>query len=84
MLLIVNRYVVSDAFATPWTVSLQVPLSMGFPRQEYWSGLPFSSPGDLPDPGIKPVSSALAGGFFDTEPPGKPLRTLGQNKNVNK
>ena len=47
-------------------------MSMGFPRQEYWSGLPFPSPGDLPDPGIKPMSPALAGGFFTTEPPGKP------------
>jgi len=44
----------------------------GFPRQEYWSGLPFPSPGDLPDPGAKPVSPALAGGFFTTEPPVKP------------
>ena len=51
------------------TVARQVPLSMGFSRQEYWSGLPFPSPGDLPDPGIKPVSlmsPALAGGFFIT------------------
>ena len=54
-------------FATPWTVARQAPLSMGFSRQEYWSGLPFPSPGDLPDPGIKPVSLAspvLAGRFF--------------------
>ena len=54
-------------FATPWAVARQAPLSVGFPRQEYWSGLPFSSPGDLPDPGIEPVSlvsPALAGGFF--------------------
>ena len=58
---------------TPWTVALEGPLSMEFPRQEYWSGLPFSSPGDLPDPGIKPVSPALAGGFFTTEPPRKPI-----------
>ena len=53
--------------ATPWTVAFQAPLSMGFFRQEYWSGLPFPSPGDLPDPGIKPVflvSPALAGRFF--------------------
>ena len=61
-----------DSFATPWTVALQAPLSMGFPRQEHWSGLPFPSPGDLPDSRIKPVSLALAGGFFITEPPGKP------------
>ena len=46
---------------------------MGFPRQEYWSGLSFTSPGDLPDPGIEPTSPALTGGFFTTESPGKPL-----------
>ena len=54
---------------TPWTVAHQAPLSMGFSNQEYWSGLPFPSPGDLPDPGIKPASlssPALAGGFFTT------------------
>ena len=45
---------------------------MGFPRQEYWSKLPFPSPGDLSDPGIEPASPALTGGFFTTEPPGKP------------
>ena len=49
----------------------QAPLSMGFPKQEYWSGLPFPLLGHLPDPGIEPVSPALAGGFFTTEPPGK-------------
>ena len=46
-------------FATPWTVACQAPLSMGFPRQEYWSGLPSPLPGDLPDPGIKPMFPAL-------------------------
>ena len=50
---------------------------MGFPKQEYLSGLPFPSPGDLPHPGIEPMSPALAGGFFITEQPGKP--TLGGN-----
>ena len=65
-----------DAFATQWTVVHQVPLSMGFPRQEYLSGLPFPSPGDFPDPGIEPSSPALAGGFFTTEPPGKPSKLL--------
>ena len=50
--------------STPWAAACQAPLSMGFPRQEYWSGLPFPSPGDLPDPGIEPTSPALAGGFF--------------------
>ena len=63
-------------FATPWTVAGQAPLSMGFPRQEYWSGLPFPSPGDLSDPGIEPVSPALAGGFFTAEPPGKPTESV--------
>ena len=59
-------------FATRWTVAGQDPLSMGFSRQEYMSGLPFPPPGDLPDPGIEPTSPTLAGGFFTTEPPGKP------------
>ena len=56
-------------FATPWTVAHQAPLSMEFFRQEYWSGLPFPFPGDLPDPGIETMalaSPALAGGFFTT------------------
>ena len=63
-------------FATPWTVALQAPLSMGVSRHEYWSGLPCPPPGDLPNPGIEPmslVSPALAGGFFTTVPPGKPI-----------
>ena len=51
-------------FVIIWTVARQAPLSMGFSRQEYWSGLPVPSPGDLPDPGIEPESPALAGGFF--------------------
>ena len=57
--------------AIPWTVAYQAPPSVDFSRQEYWSGLPFSSPGDLPDLGIEPVSlasPALAGGFFTAEP----------------
>ena len=58
-------------FATPWTVSHQAPPSVGFSRQEYWGGLPFPSPGDLPDPGTKPTSPAFACRFFTTEPPGK-------------
>ena len=53
---------------TPWTVARQAPLSVGFPRQEYWGGLPFPTSEDFPDPGIKPVSPALAGRFFTTEP----------------
>ena len=67
--------VVSDSFVTLWTVARQVPLSMGFSRQEYSSGLPFPPPGDLPNPGMEPrslVSPAWARGFFTTESPGKP------------
>ena len=63
-------------FATPWTVPLQSPLSMEFPRQQYCSGLPFPSPEDLPDPGIEPTSPgslALQENSLPTEPPGKPL-----------
>ena len=52
----------------PWTVAYQAPLSMGFSRQEYWSGLPCPPPGDLPDPGVEPESPALAGRVFTTEP----------------
>ena len=65
----VSHSVMSDSFATPWTIARQAPLSMKFSWEEYWSGLPFPSPGDLPDPGIKPeslVPPALAGGFFTT------------------
>ena len=64
-----SRLVVSKPFVTPWTVACQAPLSMGFPKQEYWSGLPFLPPGDLPDPGIKPASlgfPALAGRILTT------------------
>ena len=57
---------------TSWTVARQVPLSMEFSRPEYWSGLPFPSPGDLPDPGIKPRSPALQADSLPSEPPGKP------------
>ena len=64
----------SDSLATPWTVAHQAPLSMGFPRQEYWSGLPFPSPRDLPDPGVKPTSPAslaLQANSLLAEPPRK-------------
>ena len=60
---------VSDSLVTPWTVAHQAPLSMGFPRQEYWSGLPFPPPGDLSNPGMEPTSLAspvLAGRLFTT------------------
>ena len=68
-------------FATPWTVARQAPPSMGFSRQEYWSGVPFPSPGDLPDPGIEPGSpvSRIAGRFFTTVPPRKPKVKVAQS-----
>ena len=59
-------------FATLWTVAYQAPPSMGFSRQECWSGLPFPSPGDLPDPGMEPGSPALRADALSSEPPGKP------------
>ena len=65
-------------FVTPWTTAHQAPLSMGFSRQEYWSGLSCPPPGDLPNLGIKPTSpadSCIAGRFFTAEPPGKPKNT---------
>ena len=60
------------SLCNPTDCACQAPLSIGFPKQEYWSWLPFPTPGDLPDPGIEPTSPALAGGLFTTEPPGKP------------
>ena len=59
-------------FATPWTVAFQAPPSMGFSRQEYWSGVPLPSPGDLPDPGIELGSPSLQADALPSEPPGKP------------
>ena len=59
-----------------YIITLQAPLSMGFPRQEYWIGLPFPSLRDLPSPGIESASPALAGRFFTAEPPGKPINLL--------
>ena len=59
-------------FATPWTVARMPPMFMGLSWQVYWSGLPFPSPGDLPEPATEPASPALACGFFTTEPPGEP------------
>ena len=67
-------------FATPWTVAYQAPPSMGFSRKEYWSGLPFPSPGDLPDPEIEPRSPALQADSLPSEPPGKitaPFKNFG-------
>ena len=69
---VLSRSALFNSFATPWTVAHWAPLFMGFPRQEYRTGLPIPSPGDLPDPGIKLVSSALIGGVFTTKPPWMP------------
>ena len=74
---------VAQSYPTLWTVGHQAPLSMGFPRQEYWSGLPFSSPGDLPDPGIKPGSPALQADALTSEPPGKPTFVGSSKKQEN-
>ena len=72
MLLLFSHWVVSYTFGTPQTVAHQAGFLVEFPRYEYWSGLPFPSPGDLLDPGIRPASPALASRFFTIEPPGKP------------
>ena len=64
---------VSDSSVTPWTVAPQAPLFIGFFRQESWSGLSFPPPEDLPDPGIRHGSAMLAGRFFTTESPGRPI-----------
>ena len=64
--------VMSNSFATPWTVADQAPLSMGFSTQNYWSGLSCLPPGDLPDPGIKSASPGLQADSLLSEPPGKP------------
>ena len=70
-------------FVTPWTVGHQAPASMGFPRQEYWSGLPFPSPGELPDPGIKPGSPTLQADALTSELPGKSyMKLLSPQKRV--
>ena len=73
--------VVSDS-GDPWTIAPQSPLSMGFSRQEYWSGLPFPSPGDHPNPGIKPGSSTLKANSLPSEPPGKPQKEEMRTKNM--
>ena len=61
---------------TPWTVAYQAPPSLGFSRQEHWSGLPFPSPGDLPNPGVEPGSPILQADTLPSEPPGKSLRDM--------
>ena len=69
-------------FAAPWTVAHQAPPSMGFSRQEYWSGLPFPSPGDLPDPGIEPRSPALQADALTSEPPGKTAKVITKSNSL--
>ena len=71
-----SQSVVFDSFVTPWTVAVQAPLSMGFSRQEYWSGLSFLSLGDLPDPAIKPQTPALQAESLPSESPGKPRNCI--------
>ena len=66
----------SDSFATPWTITHQAPLSMGFNRQEFYSDLRFPTPEDLPDPGIKSIPPASVSRFFITEPLGKTLSSI--------
>ena len=78
-----SHSVMSDC-ATPWTVAYQASPSMGFSRQEYWSGLIFPSPGDLPDPGIKPRFPALQADALPSEPPGKPITFWGIAKLLSK
>ena len=68
-------------FATPRTAAHQAPLSMGFSRQEYWSGLPFPSPGDLPDSEIEPGSPTLLADALTSQPPGKPIFSSKDNLN---
>ena len=72
LLLLLSRFSRVQLCMTPWTAAYQAPLSMGFSKQEYWSGLPFPSPGDLPDSGIEPRSPALQADTLLFEPPGKP------------
>ena len=64
--LVLSRFSYVQLFVTPWTVARQAPLSVGFSREEHWSGLPFPSPGDLPDAGIELASPVLPGGLFTT------------------
>ena len=76
----VSRFSHIRLFATPWTVAHQAPLSMGFSRQEYWSGVPCPPPGDLRDPGVEsrsPKSLTWQAGSLPVEPPGKPYKPVG-------
>ena len=79
VVLMLSRSVMSDS-ATPWAVAHQAPLSMGFSRQEYWSGLPCPSPGNLPNPGIDHRSASLQADSSLSEPPGKPIHVVCINR----
>ena len=79
VLRVLSRFSRVPLFATSWTVACQAPLSMGFSRQEYWSGLPFPSPGDLPNPGIKLRSPTLQADALTSAPPGEWIKYLGYN-----
>ena len=79
-LCMLSRSVESDSLQLHEAAAHQTPLFMGFPRQKYWSGLPFPSPGSLPDLGIVPMSSALQADSLPSEPPGKPLVCLGDHE----
>ena len=83
LLLLFSCSVMSDSFATPWTVACQASLSMGFSRQEYWSGLPFPPPGDLPDPGIEPGSPAFQADSLSLSHLESPLPDLANEKSEN-
>ena len=72
MCYMLSRFIHVRLFVTPWSIACQAPLSLGFSRQEYWSGLPFFSPGDLPDPGVKSRSPVEQARSLQCEPPGKP------------
>ena len=79
-----NHLSLVQLFVSQRTIARQAPLSVGFSRQEYWSGLPCPSPGDLPDPGIKPESPALASGFFTTSTTWEAPRVLSTINQANK
>ena len=74
MCCVLSHSIVSTSSVIPWTVARGAPLSMGFSRQEYWTGLPFPPPGDLPDPGIEPGSPSLQADALSSEPLGKTTR----------
>ena len=80
-LLLFSCSVMSSSFATPLTVARQVPLSMGFPREKYWSGLPFPSQGDLPNPGTEPTSPAWQADSLPVSRLGSPFKSITQLQN---